>query len=76
MSSAYYDTPHHCLTSNTTTPGETINPADGYDAGGSMKAKIKADAADDTPGNGTAFAPANGNVETGGNVTINEKAVT
>ncbi|WP_185151022.1 hypothetical protein, partial [Peribacillus simplex] len=56
--------------------GEAINPADGYDAGGSMKVKIKAELADDTLWNGTAFAPANGNVETGGNVTINEKAVT
>jgi len=66
MSSAYYDTPVPNKQYNSA--GDVINPADSYDADGSMKVKIKSDAADVTlqnaasaAGNGTPFAPVDGN---------------
>lgn len=67
MSSAYDAAP--LLNKQYNNAGEAINLADSDDGG--MKVKIKADAADDTLGDGTAFAPANGNAA----MAIKEKAV-
>lgn len=66
MASSYYNTPVPGLQYNSA--GEIVNPADSYDPDGTQKVRIKAAALDVTlqnaataAGNGTPFAPTDGN---------------